>query len=85
MAMLHETTRKGTMSGMADMNGLDLPAGQPVALAPGGMHIMLMGLRHGLAAGDQLSLDLTFAHAPALHVRVPVQPLAAAGPPAVSR
>ena len=81
MAMLHQTTHGGGMSGMADMDGVDLPAHATVHLAPGGTHVMLTGLRHALAAGGTVALDLTFAHAGVVHVRVPVQPITAAGPP----
>lgn len=79
--MLHRTTQQGGMSGMADMDGLTVPAGRSVQLAPHGMHIMLMGLRHPLAAGGSVGLDLTFATAGVVHVQVPVQPIGAVGPP----
>jgi copper(I)-binding protein len=52
-----------------------------VALAPGALHIMLMGLKHPLVAGSAVALDLTFTHAGVVHVRVPVQPIGASGPP----
>lgn len=81
MAMLHATTQAGGMSGMADVDGVDVPAGEMVRLAPHGMHVMLMDLKHGLVAGGQIGLDLTFAKAGVVHVRVPVQPIGAAGPP----
>lgn len=38
--------------------GIPLPAGQTVDLAPGGMHIMLMGLRQPFAPGEFLDLTL---------------------------
>ncbi len=81
MAMLHDTTQQGGMSGMQDMDGLDLPAGQKVALVPHGMHLMLMGLKHPLVTGEKLDLELDFAKAGKVHVTVPVQPLGASGPP----
>jgi copper(I)-binding protein len=81
MAMLHSTTQQGGMSGMQDVDGLDLPAGQEVALAPHGLHLMLMGLKHPLVAGEKLELELDFAKAGKMHVTVPVQPLGASGPP----
>ena len=80
-AMLHQTTRMGSMSGMKDMDAMPIAAGATVAFAPGGAHIMLAGLPHGLKAGTQIRLDLTFAHAGIVHVSVPVQPITAAGPP----
>jgi copper(I)-binding protein len=80
MAMLHSTRQLGGMSGMADMDGLDLPAHKDVALAPHGMHLMLMGLKHPLVAGEKLDLELDFAKAGRMHVMVPVLPLGASGP-----
>jgi len=80
MAMLHQSTHSGSMEGMADMDSLPLPAGQAVALAPGGTHIMLMDLPHALRAGDTLHLTLHFAHAPDQAVAVPVWPARASGP-----
>jgi copper(I)-binding protein len=81
MAMLHSTMQQGGMSGMTDMDGIDLPAHKRVSLAPHGLHLMLMGLKHPLVAGGSVELDLDFAKAGKVHVRVPVQPLGASGPP----
>ncbi len=81
MAMLHMTTAKGGMAGMSDVDRLDLPAGKTVSLAPHGLHLMLMGLKHPLVAGSVLHLDLTLAKAGTVHVTVPVQKLGASGPP----
>jgi len=45
---------------MFPVEGIDLPAGKPVKLAPGGYHVMLMGLQQPLHAGDKVPLKLTF-------------------------
>jgi len=81
MAMLHSTMRMGGMSGMKDVDALALPAGKVVMLAPHGYHLMLMGLKHGLKAGQKIELDLEFAKAGKVHVTAPVEPLGASGPP----
>lgn len=82
MAMLHENVVHGSMTAMQPLQtGLALPPSQPVHLAPGGIHIMLMGLKQPLVAGDHVPLALTFAHAGTLTVSVPIEPLGAAGPP----
>ena len=67
-AQLHATTQNadGTM-GMVPQDGLDLPAGAEVALQPGGLHVMLLGL----AAGDAVTLTLSFETADDLTVTVP--------------
>ena len=80
-AMLHQTTHQAGMSGMSDMDAMPIAAGATVAFAPGGAHIMLTGLQHGLKAGTRIRLDLSFAHAGTVPVTVPVQPITAAGPP----
>ena len=38
---------------------LDLPAGKPVKLAPGGYHVMLLDLKQALKAGESVPLILT--------------------------
>jgi copper(I)-binding protein len=81
MAMLHKTVSKGGMSDMQDMDTLALPAGRMVSLAPNGMHLMLMGLKHPLIPGQSVHLTLTFAKSAKVSAQVPVQPLGAAGPP----
>ncbi len=45
---------------MFPVDGVDLPAGKTVKLAPGGYHVMMMGLQKPLNAGDQVPLRLTF-------------------------
>ena len=40
----HITTMEGGIMKMRPLPELDLPAGQPVTLKPGAMHIMLLGL-----------------------------------------
>jgi hypothetical protein len=60
-ASLHETTADGSgMTGMQHVDGIVVPAGQTVALEPGGYHVMLMNLLDGLEAGDRVTLTLTF-------------------------
>ena len=68
------------MMSMAELeDGLVLPAGEAVALRPGGNHIMLMALKQPLAEGEQVSLTLTFEHAPPMGIRAIVgQPPATA-------
>lgn len=63
-AQLHEMKTANGMMSMGEIaGGLPLPAGQAVALASGGNHIMLMGLSRPLAEGDTVSLTLGFEKA----------------------
>lgn len=69
-AQIHEMKVEDGMMKMAELkDGLSLPAGQAVSLAPGGNHIMLMALTQPLVPGDQVSLTLNFEHAQQIGVR----------------
>jgi copper(I)-binding protein len=62
-ADIHQMSMQGGVMKMSGMDGLDLPAGRTVKLAPGGYHVMLMDLKHPLKAGDHVPLRLTFEFA----------------------
>ena len=53
-------------------DGLSLPANQITTMAPGGNHIMLMGLAGPLNADETLSLTLHFASSDAQKITVPI-------------
>lgn len=48
---------------MREVEAIDIPAGEDVALEPGGYHVMFMELVEPLVAGDTLDLTLTFERA----------------------
>jgi hypothetical protein len=60
LEMMDTQTDASGMSGMTMIDGIDIPAGGTVTLAPGGLHIMVMDLPGPLNAGEQLELNLTF-------------------------
>jgi copper(I)-binding protein len=70
--MMHEN---GVMKMRALPDGIEIPAGGMVELAPGGLHLMLMGLTGTLQAGQMLEVELTFASGTRMrlpaHVRRP--------------
>jgi periplasmic copper chaperone A len=73
-AELHKTTMK--QDGVASMTsspGLALPAGTTASLAPGGAHIMLIGLDQAFAPGDAPVLQLQFEKAPVMEVTLDVR------------
>ncbi len=74
-AEVHQTLTENGVMKMRPVADLPVPAGQPVTLAPGGTHIMLMGLKQPLVAGQSFPLTLKFAHAGQVTVDVKVQPL----------
>ena len=78
---LHESAMAGMVMKMRLLAGLTIPAGQKVALAPGGMHIMLVGLKAPLREGQSFPLTLTFAKAGPQTVTVMVGKVGAMGPP----
>lgn len=75
-AQVHEMKIENGMMKMAELkDGLPLPAGEPVQLKPGGNHLMLVGLKQPLLAGEQVSITLTFEHAQPMGIRaLVVQP-----------
>jgi len=74
-AEVHATTTENGVSKMRAAPSLPIPARAVVTLAPGGYHIMLMGLKQPLTEGQTFPLTLTFAHAAPVTVEVPVQAL----------
>jgi copper(I)-binding protein len=70
---LHTMEMAGMVMKMRPLAGLDIPAGQPVALKPGGEHIMLIGLQQPLHEGQSFTLTLNFEKAGARTVSVAVE------------
>jgi periplasmic copper chaperone A len=79
-AGLHTMTMEGSVMKMRPLAGVDVPANQPVALKPGGTHIMLEGLNEPLQAGKSFPLTLTFEKAGEKQVEVAVEKAGATGP-----
>ncbi|MFM8267210.1 MAG: copper chaperone PCu(A)C, partial [Ilumatobacteraceae bacterium] len=57
---------------MQEVDSIPLPAGETVALEPGGSHIMLLGLTAPLEVGTTIELTLTLEEAGTVVVDVPV-------------
>lgn len=72
---LHETVKgaDGAMTMRPKEGGFTVPAGGEVALAPGGNHLMIMGLKRPLAAGETVSLTLTLADGGTVEVEAVVK------------
>ena len=81
-AELHTMSMEGMVMKMRPLAGLDIPAGQPVTLKPGGEHIMLEGLDAPLREGQSFPLTLTFDKAGTRTVTVAIEKPGAAGPAA---
>lgn len=61
MAMLHETRMEGGTARMGEAGEVEVHAGETIAFAPGGLHVMAMDIGDTLEAGGQTEVTLTFA------------------------
>jgi copper(I)-binding protein len=62
-ASLHESFNDNGVEKMRAIPSLPVTPGKPVTLAPGGYHIMLMGLKQPLKQGDTFPVTLNFEKA----------------------
>ncbi|GAB3714997.1 copper chaperone PCu(A)C [Nocardiopsis oceani] len=78
-ADLHNT--ETSESGAATMHGVDevpVPAGGTTTFVDGGYHVMVNDIPGPLAAGDGITLELTFASGAEVELDVPVQEMTGA-------
>jgi periplasmic copper chaperone A len=68
----HKTAADGVMQMNAVPEGFPIDPMMSHALARGGDHIMMMGLKQALKDGDMIHLTLTFEHAGVVEIDVPV-------------
>jgi copper(I)-binding protein len=82
VAEVHEMKLQGDVMRMRALpDGLELPAGKPVALLPGGYHIMLMDLKAALPKDSTIPLTLLFKDAKGVESRLELKlPVASAAP-----
>lgn len=72
-AEIHEMSMAGGVMQMRHLSeGLTLAAGQGTELAPGGTHLMLIGLKRPLVAGESVQLTLQISDGHQLVVSAPV-------------
>jgi hypothetical protein len=69
----------GVMKMRPVSDGLPIPPGQSIKLAPGGYHIMLMELKAPLKKGGKVPVTLNFEKAGAVNVTLDVQDIGATG------
>ncbi|TVO58669.1 copper chaperone PCu(A)C [Denitromonas halophila] len=72
---LHDHIQDGDILRMRRIDGVDIPAGSRAALAPGGKHVMLIGLKQPLKGGTQVQLTLQFADGSEYALSAPVTPI----------
>lgn len=72
MASLHISKMEGEVMKMEPVEAIVAEPGKPTMLKPGGLHIMLMGLKAPLEEGKMFPLTLTFEKAGSVEVKVMV-------------
>ncbi|MGI9168965.1 MAG: copper chaperone PCu(A)C, partial [Caulobacteraceae bacterium] len=75
---IHESRLVGQVMTMRALDAVAIPAGAAVAFKPGGLHLMLEGLKAPLKAGGRIAVTLIFAKAGCRPVTMSVRD----GPPA---
>jgi copper(I)-binding protein len=77
---LHTHIRDGDVMRMRAVPAIELPAGQEVRLAPGGLHLMLIGLTQSLEPGGRVPVTLVFERAGEVTIQLVVEAAGARGP-----
>jgi periplasmic copper chaperone A len=70
---LHEMIRDGAMMRMSPVKTIDVPANGKAELKPGGLHIMLFGLKRQPVDGDTIRVTLKFDNGSTVTVAAPVR------------
>jgi copper(I)-binding protein len=68
----HSVSEENGVSRMREMHAVEVAPGAKVTFSPGGMHIMMVGLKQPLKEGQSFPLTLTFEKAGKMDVTVPV-------------
>ena len=75
---VHEMKMEGNVMRMREVEGgLAIPPGATVALAPGGLHLMMMGLKEPLKQGERVPVTLVFEKAGSIDVELAVTAMGA--------
>ena len=81
MAQLHTHLMDGGVMKMRRVEAVEIAPGEPVVFRPGGLHIMMMGLKAPLREGESFALTLTFEKAGRVEVTVGIEAPTAMEPP----
>lgn len=77
---LHTHIMDGNIMQMRQVENIPLPAGETVTLQPGGLHVMLIGLKEPLTEGKAFPVTFSFEKAPPMTLKVTVKGMAAGSP-----
>ncbi|MEM8951899.1 MAG: copper chaperone PCu(A)C [Pseudomonadota bacterium] len=72
---LHNHIIEGDIAKMREVEAIEVKPGEMATLEPGGYHVMLIGLKEPLTAGEVLPLTLTFEQAGEVTLEVPIKDL----------
>ncbi|GAB4193227.1 MAG: copper chaperone PCu(A)C [Roseiflexaceae bacterium] len=70
---LHTMSDDGGVMRMRPVENIEIPAGGEAALKPGGLHVMMIGLKRSLKPGDTVGLKLTFQQSGTVEVQALVR------------
>ena len=70
---IHTHINDGGVMRMRQVEAIDVPAGGEVALKPGGLHMMFMGLTAPLIEGETVEVILVFENAGEVSMTLPVK------------
>ncbi len=79
-AELHTHLMEGGVMKMRQVQAIEVAPGEPTVLAPGGLHVMLMGITAPLKEGDSFPLTLAFDKAGTIEITVKIESATAMGP-----
>nr|WP_314447065.1 copper chaperone PCu(A)C [uncultured Sphingomonas sp.] len=77
---IHDSQNQGGVMRMRPAGALPVAAGGTIVMKPGGLHIMLTGLKAPLRPGSRLPVTLRFAKAGLVQATLPILPPGAQGP-----
>lgn len=78
-ASLHTHMMEGDIMRMRPVKAVEVNPGEPTVMKPGGLHVMLMGLKAPLKDGAAFPLTLTFENAGVIEVYVTVMKVGSMG------
>jgi copper(I)-binding protein len=76
---IHSSAMEGGVMRMRPVEAIEVAPGAEVKLAPGGLHIMLIGLKQPLVKGERVPLTLVFEKAGEVAVELAVEAAGARG------
>lgn len=70
---LHNHINENGVMKMRQVEKIDIPANGMAHLQPGGLHLMLIGLKKDLMEGDNIDLNLEFSDGSSQELTIPVK------------